>query len=231
MHVLLSGIVGSTAYGLAGPESDVDRIGIFAAPTVQFHGLTPPIGKEGGDTVVQHEPGDYTVHEALKACKLMMGGNPTLSEILWLPPDLYEVVTPLGEQLLDIRSAFTSAKRCRDAYFGYAVSQLKRLVETGQFQSKMRARAPKHGRHLLRLLDQGYALYTTGFLPIRVEDPQRYFDFGDRVAADPDAAREALAEAEAKFDAATSPLPDEPDKAAIEAWLLRVRRAFLDAEP
>ncbi|GAA4439068.1 nucleotidyltransferase domain-containing protein [Phytohabitans houttuyneae] len=223
MHVLLSGIVGSTAYGLAGPDSDVDRIGIFAAPTVAFHGLNPPMGKQA--TVVHHEPGDSTFHEALKACTLMMGGNPTLSEILWL--ESYEIRTALGDDLVDIRMAFTSAKRCRDAYFGYAVSQLKRLLETGQFQSKMRKRQAKHGRHLLRLLDQGYALYTTGHLPIRVEDPQRYLDFGERVATDPDLARAALAEAEAKFDAATSPLPAEPDKATIEAWLLSVRRAFL----
>lgn len=225
MHVLLQGIVGSTAYGLAGPDSDVDRIGIFAAPTVAFHGLTLPITKELA-TVVQHEPSDSTYHEALKACHLMMGGNPTLSEVLWL--ESHEIRTALGDDLVDIRMAFTSAERCRAAYFGYAVSQLKRLLETGQFQSKMRKRQTKHGRHLLRLLDQGYALYTTGHLPIRVEDPQRYFDFGDRVATDPDVARAALAEAEAKFDVATSPLPDEPDKAAVEAWLLRVRRAFLD---
>lgn len=38
MHLLLSGIVGSVAYGLAGPGSDTDRIGVFAAPTVAFHG-------------------------------------------------------------------------------------------------------------------------------------------------------------------------------------------------
>lgn len=227
MHVLLSGVVGSTAYGLAGPDSDVDRLGIFAAPTVAFHGLTLPITKELA-TVVQHEPSDSTYHEALKACHLMMGGNPTLSEILWLSEDLYEVVTPLGEWLIDIRSAFTSASRCRAAYFGYATSQLKLLVEKGRFKSKMRARAPKHGRHLLRLLDQGYALYTTGHLPIRVEDPQRYIDFGNRVAADPEVAKAALAEAEAKFDAATSPLPAEPDRALVEDWLLRVRRAYLD---
>ena len=31
--VLLSGIVGSTAYGLAGPDSDVDRLGMYAAPS------------------------------------------------------------------------------------------------------------------------------------------------------------------------------------------------------
>ena len=45
MHVLLSGVVGSTACGLAGPDSDVDRLGVYAAPTIEFHGLYPPLGK------------------------------------------------------------------------------------------------------------------------------------------------------------------------------------------
>ncbi len=40
--VLLSGIVGSTAYGLAGPGSDVDRLGMFAAPTLDLLRLDPP---------------------------------------------------------------------------------------------------------------------------------------------------------------------------------------------
>jgi predicted nucleotidyltransferase len=51
MHLLLSGIVGSVAYGLAGPGSDVDRLGVYAAPTVAFHGLRPP-----RESVVTTEP-------------------------------------------------------------------------------------------------------------------------------------------------------------------------------
>jgi hypothetical protein len=226
VNVLLSGIVGSTAYGLAGPESDVDRLGVYAAPTVAFHGLHPPTGKDA--TVVSHDP-DTALHEAAKAATLMLGGNPTVTEVLWLPVDLYEVRTDLGDEMIAIRSAFQSAQRTRDAYFGYAVSQFRRLLDTGQFQSKMRKRQAKHGRHLLRLLDQGFALYATGVLPIRVDDPQRYIDFGEAVASNPEAARPALAEAEARFDGVRSVLPVEPDRAAVDAWLLRVRRRFLEA--
>lgn len=224
-NLLLSGVVGSTAYGLAGPDSDVDRLGVYAASTEAFHGLQPPWGKDA--TVVSHDP-DSTYHETAKAATLMLGGNPTVTEILWLPDELYETRTALGDEMIAIRGAFLSAKRCRDAYFGYAVSQLRRLLDTGQFQSKMRKRQSKHGRHLLRLLDQGFALYSTGVLPIRVDDPQRYIDFGEAVAADPEVARPALAAAEARFDGVRSALPAEPDRATVETWLLRVRRAYLD---
>jgi predicted nucleotidyltransferase len=222
-NVLLAGVVGSTAYGLAGPDSDVDRLGAYAAPTIQFHGLHPPVGKAA--SIVGHDP-DVTYHEAGKLAALCLGGNPTVTELLWL--DRYEIQTELGADLVDIRSSFLSAKRIRDAYFGYATAQFHRLLTTGQFQSKMRKRVSKHGRHLLRLLDQGHELYATGRLTIRVCDPQRYVDFGERVAEDPEAARPALAEAEAKFDATRSPLLERPDEAKVEAWLHRVREVYFE---
>lgn len=80
-NVLLAGINGSTAYGLATEDSDVDRIGCFAAPTTAFHGLHPPVGKAA--TWVGTKP-DATYHEAGKLAKLLLGGNPTLMEALWL---------------------------------------------------------------------------------------------------------------------------------------------------
>jgi predicted nucleotidyltransferase len=39
VNIILSGIVGSTAYGLDTPESDVDRAGIFAVDTEELFGL------------------------------------------------------------------------------------------------------------------------------------------------------------------------------------------------
>src|ERR1041384_2115952 len=112
-NVLLAGIVGSTAYGLAHAGSDVDRLGLYAAPATAFHGLYLPIDKRA--TVVRHEP-DETLHEARKYCLLAMSGNPTASELMWLPVDLYEVRTPLGDELIAIRRAFLSAARVRDSY-------------------------------------------------------------------------------------------------------------------
>lgn len=112
VDVLLSGIVGSTAYGLAGPDSDVDRLGVFAAPTMALVGLrTPP------ETRVTSKP-DSTLHEARKFCLLALSCNPTASELMWLPDNLYEVRTALGDDLIGIRRSFLCAKRTRNAYFG-----------------------------------------------------------------------------------------------------------------
>lgn len=225
MNVLLAGIVGSTAYGLAGPDSDVDRLGVFAAPTTALHGLRVP-----KDSHVTINP-DATFHEAAKACRLILGGNPTASEILSLPDDLYEVRTPLGDELIGIRRSFLSAKRTRDAYLGYASQQFRKLEARGDgsFSADTRKRTAKHARHLYRLCEQGYELYTTGTLRIRLEQPQRFLDFGEQVAAgNIDVARDLMAGYEAAFDAATTVLPDQPDEQVVEEWLLRVRAHFYE---
>ncbi|HZU58333.1 MAG TPA: nucleotidyltransferase domain-containing protein [Actinocrinis sp.] len=104
--VLLSGVVGSTAYGLAGPGSDVDRLGIYAAPTRALLGLRRP-----PESHVTAKP-DATFHEAGKAARLMLAGNRTATELLWLPDDLYETRTALGEEVIELRGAFLPRSAC-----------------------------------------------------------------------------------------------------------------------
>ncbi len=225
MNVLLSGIVGSTAYGLAGPGSDIDRLGVYAAPTVAFHGLTWP-----EESHVTTKP-DATFHAARKAVRLILSSNPTATEILWLPADLYEVRTPLADELIGIRASLASTKRVRDAFMGYSTQQFRKLEARGDgsFSADTRKRTAKHARHLARLVKSGLRFYSTGHLPVRLEDPQWFLDFGERVAAgDVDLARQVMADAEQAFNETRSALPDQPDEQAAEAWLLRVRRAFLD---
>lgn len=62
---ILSVVVGSTAYGLAGPDSDVDRLAFAAAPTVEYHGLKPPMGKHASR--VTNAP-NMAVHDLWRLC-------------------------------------------------------------------------------------------------------------------------------------------------------------------
>lgn len=220
--LLLLGVVGSTAYGLAGPDSDVDRLGMYAAPTVEFHGLRPPVGKAA--TIVRNDP-DETLHEAGKFASLALSGNPTVMELLWLTD--YEVDHPLGLELVDIRSAFLCAPRVRDAYLGYATQQFKRLDERGDnFGSDLRKRTAKHARHLMRLCYQGLTLYRTGELVVRLSEPEAFLEFGERVAEQGSGlALKMVRSYEDAFNGTTSVLPDRPDEAKVEAWLKEVRRA------
>ncbi|MGW6913270.1 nucleotidyltransferase domain-containing protein [Kitasatospora sp. NPDC054939] len=217
--VLLSGIVGSTAYGLAHPGSDIDRLGLFAAPTAEFHGLNRP-----AESYVTSAPEDRTLHEAAKWCRLALNCNPTASELVWLPDDLYEVRTPLGEELIAIRRSFLSAGGVRRAYLGYATQQFRKLLTRDLTDPVTRARAAKHARHLVRLVEQAVGLFETGENTVRLADPERVRDLGERIADRPEAAEALLAEASERLSR-PGVLPAEPDPAPAEAWLRRVRAA------
>lgn len=218
-NLILAGIVGSTAYGMARPDSDIDRLGVYAAPTELFHGLDLPVEKRA--TVTRSDV-DATYHEALKYVTLLLAGNPTITELLWLDDALYETRTPLGQDLLDIRAAFLS-QRMQHTYLGYARQQFDRLTNKGRFPNVPVDRIRKHARHLLRLVDQGTHLWVTGKVQVRVTSPEKYFRFADRVADDPEHARGPLAHAEYVFGHCPTPLPAMPDRAAVELWLHTVR--------
>ncbi len=223
VNVLLQGVVGSVAYGLDTPDSDVDRLGVFAANTLDVVSLSPP-----AETQVRTEP-DITLHEVRKYCKLALGCNPTVMELMWL--NEYETTHPLGLDLVRIRDAFLSRDRVRNAYLGYASQQFKRLSERGgSFSSDTGKRTEKHARHLARLCMQGYHLYRTGQLVIKLNPIEvgAIRGFGRRVAeGDIDVARERIAGYEKLFDEVRSPLPLRPDVNAVGWWLRNVRLKFL----
>jgi predicted nucleotidyltransferase len=218
-NILLSGVVGSTAYGLAGPDSDVDRLGLFAYNTLDLLGLDAL-----QDSIVEHEP-DVTMHEALKYVRLALKCNPTVLELMFLPE--YEQMSRMGQELLFIRDRFLSARLVRDAYLGYATQQFTRLKNRGgtSFDSDIPARrVAKHARHLMRLCYQGFHLYATGELVIRLEHPETFREFGEAVAeGNIGVAEELIASYETLFDMTPTVLPDGPDRDAVERWLKDVR--------
>lgn len=218
--VLLYGTVGSTAYGLATPSSDVDKLGVFAESTSALLGLNPP-----APTQVMTEP-DITLHEALKYCKLALHANPTVMELLWLPNELYDVRTEYGDRLIALREAFLSATYVRNAYFGFASQQFKKLTARGDgtFGPDLKKRTAKHARHMYRLLQQGFELWSTGALTVEVSDPEDVRAFGQRIEnGDLTYARTVLRHYETKFDMVDTVLPKAADEKIVEEWLLSVR--------
>jgi predicted nucleotidyltransferase len=225
---LLAGIVGSTAYGLAHAGSDVDRIGMYAAPTSAFLRI------HGPEETYRAATHDQTWHEARKFVLHAMAGNPTLTELLWLPADLYETLEPLGGELIAVRGRLLCARAVRDAYLGYAVQQFRRLENRGDgsFSSDTRKRTAKHARHMWRLIVQGIELHRTGRLRVRLApwEAEDCREFGEAVATNGHrVAKTMLADADQAFTRYRSPLPASPDYKTAEAWLLNVREAYYDA--
>lgn len=221
--ILLEGVVGSVAYGLSTPTSDIDYAGIYVEPTARLLGLRPPSRERA--TRKGRGDDDATYHEIGKSMSLMLSCNPTAMEILWL--DHYTLTSEFGEELISLRSSFLSERGVRNSFFGYATSQFHRLIDRGRFQGSLDTRREKHARHTMRLLHQGYTLYTTGVLPIAVPDPDEVREFGRRAAAESDGASAGalIAQYEQLFNDARCVLPVAPDEAPLEDLLLRIRRA------
>lgn len=227
---ILTGIVGSTAYGLATPESDVDTLSVAVAPTQDVLGLHPPRDKTASE--VRTNP-DVTVHELGKYLALALKANPTITELLWLPEDCYTEKHAAGLDLMRLRRKLLGATAVRNAYLGYATSQFRKMAQRGDgtFSSDTRNRVAKHARHLMRLLTQGVELFVQGEMSVRLTNPEHYHAFGQLVRDDPEkgleAAKEKLATAERIFDTYTPALPMWPDEEAANTFLVSIRTLFL----
>ncbi|WP_433113372.1 nucleotidyltransferase domain-containing protein [Micromonospora sp. CA-246542] len=216
-HTVLAVVVGSRAYGLHGPGSDRDRRGVYVAPTRAFWHLDKPPTHLDGPAAEQFS------WEFERFCVLALQGNPTVLEVLWSP--LVERITDDGKRLLAVRQAFLS-RRVAETYGNYARDQLNRVAarreRTGETNHKQ-------AMHMIRLLVAGVHVLRTGEVLVDVrhlrdrllavrrgEVPWEEID-----AWAADLFRE-LGEA-----AASTALPDQPDRVEVDRLLTAVREGNL----
>jgi len=231
--VILQGVVGSTAYGLAREGSDVDQLGIYVAPFAKVLGLDHKVVE---NTYVQKAPDpDLTVHEVGKYASLALQCNPTVLELMFLPD--YMIATESGKALIAIRDAFLSTKAVLGRYGGYATAQATRLLQRHEsreegFSSDVRTRTEKHGRHCARLLFQGADLLSTGRITVNV-GPRRdeIFEYGRLALSDPQAFYDAFVKLRAKMDDTESVLPDHPERDKINKTLADLRTRYDNLGP
>lgn len=215
-NICLQTITGSRAYGLDHAASDIDRMGIFVAPTVEVAGLNWSSKDESwSDSGPTGD--DNTLHEIGKFLKLALKSNPTLIELFFMND--YDFLTDVGQGLIDIRDAVLYTDGIRNAYYGYAVSQHQRVLK------EYPDHKPKMARHCLRITNQAIDLLTTGTINPRVPDPQMYFDLDDMNFVDLSL---LLGQALAKINTCDSVLPDKPDRARVADFLKEVRRTNMN---
>jgi len=216
-HTIYAGVVGSRAHGLAGPRSDTDRRGVYAAPAELFWRLEPPPSHVDG-------PGeDHVSWELAHFCGLALSANPTVLECLWTP--LVEYIDDTGRELIALRSAFLS-RRVAATYGGYARTQLGKLEATRARTGSVNG---KQAMHLLRLLRCGLQVVRTGEVLVDVGEYREELLAVRRGEVPIDEVRRIAAGLAAELVRAerSSPVPLEPDRLAVEDFLIRTRRASL----
>lgn len=217
IYVIYSCIVGSRAYGLELEDSDTDLRGIYLPPA-DLHWALYPLPEQ-----LEHEADQSCYWELQKFISLALSANPNILECLYTP--LVLTVTPLAQELLEMRSIFLS-QMIYQTYNGYVMSQFKKLEHDLRTHGEIRW---KHAMHLVRLLLAGISVLREGFVPLKMDEYRQQL-LAIRNAEIPweevNAWRLSLHQ---QFDAAlkTCRLPVEPDYARANDFLIKARRSMV----
>lgn len=226
--------VGSGLHGIAvDGTDDRDEMGVCVEPPEYVVGLrhfeqyvyrTKPEGVRSG-------PGDLdlTIYSLRKYARLALNGNPSILALLFVPDDKCIVKTDLGAALQALAPAF-AAKRAGKAFLGYMTQQRQRLLgERGQMNVKQPELEEAYGfdtkyaGHIIRLGFQGIEYLTTGRLTLPMPEAQRDHIIAVRtgkVAFNDVLTQAGEMERQMEDLLVSSPLSDEPDRAAVDSFLI-----------
>jgi len=216
-YVIYRCVVGSRAYGLDHADSDTDRRGVYLPPAVMQWSLY------GVPEQLENQETDECYWELQKFLTLALKANPNVLEVLNSP--IVELVTPLGQELLELRPAFLS-KLVYQTYNGYVMSQFKKLEQDIRNRGAIKW---KHAMHLVRLLLSGITVLRERVVPVAVaEHKERLLAIRDGLLPWNEINTWRL-ELHRQFDDAfrTTTLPDRPDYEATNAFLVRARRSMI----
>ncbi|MFN8541686.1 MAG: nucleotidyltransferase domain-containing protein [Thermomicrobiales bacterium] len=210
-------IVGSRAYGLDEPGSDTDWRGIYLPPA-EFHWSLAGVPEQLEDDDAQE-----CFWELQKFLSLALKANPNALECLYTP--LIEYATPLAEELLAMREVFLS-RQLYQTYGAYVRSQFRKMEQDLRTRGAVRM---KHAMHLIRLLISGTVALREGWVLVDVGEHRERL-LAIRHGAMPWVEiEEWQRQLHAEFDAAfaRTQLPEGPDYARVDAFLIAARRSMV----
>jgi len=116
---IFEAITGSHLYKLNTPQSDIDIRGVFV--TTLENRLTFGQYKEQ----INDNTNDIIFYEFRRFVELLLKSNPTMIEMLFIPPEQVIYKTVLWEEVIAQKDIFVS-KQLRNTFGGYAIQQIKK---------------------------------------------------------------------------------------------------------
>jgi len=161
--------------------------------------------------------------ELERFCVLGLAANPTVLECLWSP--LADVVTDVGRELIALRESFLS-RRLAQTYGAYARDQFTKLEATRRRTGTVKG---KQAMHMLRLLMAGAHVLSTRQILVDLTAMRDRFLAVKRGEVSWDEIRAWASALEDELDRAAqaTTLPAEPDRPAVNDFLIRTRRDHL----
>lgn len=236
MKTILEVVVGSTVHGTSANDglADLDLMSVIIedmkTSIVGFSAVdtwtkrTKPEGvrSEAGDT-------DWVGYGLRKYVDLALRNNPTILLALFVPKIHARILTYEGAELQALAPDIVS-KRSYRTFRGYMQQQHERLLGLRGQRNVTRPELvkaygydTKYAAHTVRLGLQGEELLLTGriSLPMRPDDRELCLDIRSGMYSLTKVSQK-IVEAESRLHAAymVSPLPEQPNVAKIERWML-----------
>ena len=166
MREIFRTVVGSRLYDLALEGSDTDVKAVALPSAEDLLGMVDKARKHwDGDPV--SDPPDTVIYSVTKYLALLAKGNPTVTELLFVPLSSTLVTTPMWGEVRDFARANLITKALLPSYFGYVKDQFER-VKARKAQNNRETMIEKHGfdvkcaSHVYRIAVQGTELMTAG---------------------------------------------------------------------
>lgn len=176
-------IGGSTLYGLATPESDVDYRGVYTATDQKY-----VAGFETMESVVlcpdKSHSIDATFYEIGHYLRLLRKTNTQVMEMLFAPEESFIYKSPLFDRVREHCESFIDSERLKASLKGYVFSEMRLATgeRSGQLGSKRKESVSKYGFspknfvQIMRLCSVGIRFFETGIYMVDVKDDQRLHD-------------------------------------------------------
>lgn len=219
-RVIFRCVIGSQAYGLNDSNSDVDRRGIYL-PTAESQWSLYGVPEQLECHATQEH-----YWELQRFLVLALKANPNVLECLYSP--IVEKATPLAAELLEMRASFLS-RLVYQTFNGYVISQFKKMQADLRNHGEVKW---KHVMHLIRLLLSGISVLRDGVVTVRVDEHrERLLEIKRGEASWGDTERWRLSLHD-EFDRAfqQTKLPDRPDYARANEYLIRARQAAISGD-
>jgi predicted nucleotidyltransferase len=237
--------VGSTIHGVGKPGAeDRDEMGICVEPADHVIGLEHfeqyiyrTAKERTGKQDAKSLPGDLdlTVYSLRKYLRLAVKGNPTVLLLLYVPEDRLVIQTPLGKDLQGLAPSIASRK-AGGQFLGFLTAQKQRLLkERGTSHVPNRSDGgAKYAAHMLRLGYQGIEFLTTGRITLPMPEMEREIVFRCKMGEmDYNAVLNSVGQMEYELrDLLTSsPLSEEPDRGAVNDFLVSAHQRVWQGKP
>lgn len=237
MKKILEVVVGSTVHGTSVDDGleDLDLMSVMLEDQQTFCGFGPQDTwtKRTKPQGVRSEAGDidWVGYGLRKYLHLALKGNPTILLALFVPDHHVREITPEGTMLRSLAPLIAS-KQAYEPFRGYMRQQIERMEGTrGQRNVTRPELVEKYGYdtkfagHAVRLGLQGKELLRTGRLSLPMRDDERALVVKIRTGGytlEQVLEMAKLLEIQLDREHAESPLPDKPDVAGIERWMLEI---------